>query len=146
LTIRGPAGNLTALSLDGNGTALTTYDPAKRSVATFTVRADPWPLIAGWALRHRFMPREPQTGNTKLFQKGSGLLTAPMRAQFTLDGQVMHVAAWLQISLFTRIFSLFMLPAEMPVNSGGFRAVVPRSMARKAVNELLEQVGAPPIR
>ena len=102
-------------------------------------------MIAAWAQRHRFMPREPQTGNTKLFQKGSGLLTAPMRAQFTLDGQVMHVHAWLQISIFTRIMSLFMLPAEMHINSGGFRAVVPRSMARKALNELLAQVAAPPI-
>ena len=125
--------------------ALTTIDPAKRSVVTYTAKGDPWPVIAAWAQRHKYLPREPQTGNTKLFQKGSGLLTAPMRVQFTLDGQVMHVHAWLKISLFARISALFLLPAEMHINSGGFRAVVPRNMARKAVNELLAQVGAPPI-
>jgi hypothetical protein len=36
-----------------------------------------------------------------------------------------------------------MLPAEMHIRSGGFRAVLPRKIARGAVNELLAQVGAP---
>ena len=55
------------------------------------------------------------------------------------------ISAYLHIPLFTRIMALFMLPQEMHVRSGGFRAVIPRNMARKAVNELLAQVGAPPI-
>ena len=40
------------------------------------------------------------------------------------------------------ILSLFMLPAEMHIRSGGFRAVLPRKIAREAVNDLLRQVGA----
>ena len=95
--------------------------------------------------QHGFNPREPQTGSTKLFQKGSGLFTAPMRAQFTHSGNTVEVQAYLHIPLFTRIMALFMLPQEMHVRSGGFRAVIPRNMARKAVNELLAQVGGPPI-
>lgn len=124
-------------------TALTTVDSNKRSVVTWTLRGDPWPVIAAWAQKHKFMPREPQTGNVKLFQKGSGFWTAAMRAQFTRQGDQMELQAWLPISIFARIAALFMLPAEMHIRSGGFKAVLPRKIARTAVNELLQQVGAP---
>jgi hypothetical protein len=66
-----------------------------------------------------------------------------MRAQFSYDGAgTMQMQAWLPINLFARIAALFMLPAEMHIRSGGFRAVLPRKIARNAVNELLQQVGA----
>ena len=127
-------------------TALTTnVDPAKRSVITYRVQQDPWPQIAAWAQRNKFLPRAPQTGDVKLFQKGSGLWTAPMRAQFTQRGDQIEVQAWVHNPLFARIMALFILPAEMNLNSGGFRAVIPRNIARKAVNELLHEVGAQPI-
>jgi len=125
--------------------ALVPVDPAKRSVVTFGITSDPWPTIAAWAQKHRYLPREPQTGNVKMFQKGSGFWTAPMRAQFTLRGQEVEVQAWVHNPLLARIFALFILPAEMNVRSGGFRAMIPRNIARKAVNELLAQVGAQPI-
>ena len=126
-------------------TALTTVDPNKRTQVVFQMQGDPWPVIATWAQKHRFMPREPQTGSVKLFQKGSGFWTAAMRAQFTQHGDQIELQAWLPISIFARIAALFMLPAEMHVRSGGFRAALPRKFARDAINELLQQVGAPPI-
>jgi hypothetical protein len=122
--------------------ALVPVDPGRRSVVTYAVTGDPWPTIGTWAKQHGFNPREPQTGSTKLFQKGSGLFTAPMRAQFTHTGNSVEVQAYLHIPLFSRIMALFLLPAEMNVRSGGFRAVIPRNIARKAVNALLAQVGA----
>jgi hypothetical protein len=126
-------------------TALTTVDPNKRSVVTFQVAGDPWPVIGAWAKKHKFNPREPQSGNIKMFQKGSGFWTAAMRTQFTQRGDQIEMQAWLPISLFARIAALFMLPAEMHIRSGGFRAVLPRKIAREAVNDLLQQVGAQPI-
>jgi hypothetical protein len=125
--------------------ALTTVNPDRRSVVTWNMAGDPWPVIAAWAQKHKFLPRQPQTGNVKLFQKGSGFWTAAMRAQFTKRGDQIELQAWLPISLFVRISSLFMLPAEMHIRLGGFRAVLPRKLARNAINELLLQVGAPPI-
>lgn len=121
--------------------ALVPVDSSRRSVVTYSVTGDPWPTIATWAKEHGFHPREPQAGSTKMFQKGIGLFTAPMRAQFTHTGNSVEVQAFLHIPLFTRIMALFLLPSEMHVRSGGFRAVLPRSMARKAVNALLAQVG-----
>lgn len=128
-----------------NQKALAVIDRKRTSVA-FPVQNDPWPLVAAWAQRHRFVPRAPQTPTTKLFQKGSGFWTAPMKAQFILDGDVMHLQAWVHVPLFTRITSLFLLPKEMPIASGGLRGAVPRKMARGAVNELLTQFNAPPIK
>jgi hypothetical protein len=120
--------------------------PEKRTVVVYNVVGDPWPVIGAWAQKQRFLPREPQTGQVKLFQKGSGFWTAAMRAQFTYDGVgTMQLQAWIPISIFARIAALFMLPAEMHIRSGGFRAVLPRKIARNAINELLQQVGAPPI-
>ena len=118
--------------------ALVVVDPEKRTVVSFPSAGDPWPTIAAWAQKHRFMPREPQTGNVKLFQKGSGFWTAAMRTQFTQRGDMIELQAWLPISLFARIAALFMLPAEMHIRSGGFRAALPRKMARSAVNDLLQ--------
>ena len=125
--------------------ALVVVDSARRSVVTFTLAGDPWPTIAAWAQNHRYMPRDPQTGSTKLFQKGTGLFTAPMRAQFTQRGKEIELQAWVHVPLIARIMALFLLPQEMNVRSGGFRAMVPRAIARKAINELLVQVGATPI-
>lgn len=122
--------------------ALVPVDSARRSVVTFTAKGDPWPVIAAWAQKHKYLPRAPQTGTVKLFQKGSGLWTAPMRAQFTQEGDQIELQAWVHNPLFARIMALMLLPAEMNVRSGGFRAVIPRNIARKAVNELLAQVGA----
>lgn len=123
---------------------LVPVDPNRRSVVTFAVDGDPWARIAAWAQRHRFMPRTMEK-ETKLFQRGIGFLTSPMRAQFTYrDGKV-ELQAWVHNQLFARLMTFFLLPQEMNIRSGGFRAVVPRSIARTAVNELLREMNAPVI-
>lgn len=120
---------------------LVPVDPARRSVVTFAVKGDPWERITAWAKRHRFHPRS-DSENTKLFQKGNGLWTSPMRAQFThTDGKV-ELQAWVHNLLLSRLLTLFLLPMEMNVRSGGFRAMVPRSIARNAINELLREMKA----
>jgi hypothetical protein len=124
-------------------TALVTQASANRSLVTVATRGDVWPTIARWAQQHRFLPREPQTGETKLFQKGSGFLTAPMRAQFTLRDAQLEIQAWVYNPMLARLMTLFILPEEMNLASGGFRALIPRRIARIAVNELLAELGAP---
>ena len=123
---------------------LVPVDPERRSVVSFAVKGDPWERIHAWAKRHRFALRS-DNGDTKLFQKGNGLWTSPMRAQFThRDGKV-ELQAWVHNLLLSRLLTLFILPMEMNIRSGGFRAMVPRSIARTAINELLREVNAPAI-
>lgn len=112
-------------------------------MVTFLLQGDPWPTIGAWAKRRGYLPREPQTGDVKMFQKGSGLFAAPSRAQFTRRGDQIELQAWVHNPLFVRIMAAFLLPASMNLESGGFRAVFPRRIARTAVNELLAEVGAP---
>jgi hypothetical protein len=122
--------------------ALVPVDPARRSIVTFAVRGDPWEHITAWAKRNGFKPRS-DSGTTKLFQKGTGLWTSPMRAQFTvLEKGKIELQAWVHNLLLSRVLTLFLLPTEMNVRSGGFRAMVPRSIARRAVNELLREMKA----
>jgi hypothetical protein len=121
---------------------LVPVDPSRRSVVSFAVKGDPWERIGAWAKRHKFTPREPHGKNVKLFQKGTGLLTSPMRAQFTHEDGKIELQAWVHNLLFSRLLTLFLLPMEMNVRSGGFRAMVPRSIARKAINELLREMNA----
>ena len=117
-------------------------DPQRRTAVTFTVSGNPWEVIAAWAKRHRYQLREPQTETVRLYQKGTGMLAAPRKAQFTLADDRVHLQAWVHVPLLARIVSLFLLPQEMGIQSGGFRAAVPRTMARDAINDLLAQVGA----
>jgi hypothetical protein len=44
-----------------------------------------------------------------------------------------------------RLMSLFILPSEITIGSGGMKAVLPRKMARGDVNTLLERLGQPPL-
>ncbi|GEM_PF-7059891 len=123
---------------------------------TFAVKGDPWERIGAWAKRHRFHPRSDKSNerssavgdakvddkHTKLFQKGNGLWTSPMKAQFTYKDGKVELQAWVHNLLLSRLLTLFLLPMEMNVRSGGFRAMVPRSIARNAINELLREMKA----
>ncbi|MCP5049518.1 MAG: hypothetical protein GY940_20270 [bacterium] len=101
-----------------------------------------WNVINQWAQENNYKPKE-STGPAKRFQKGTGFLVAPMMFEVTIDGGAVHMEAWIRANLLNRIFSLFILPAEMGIPSGGVKAVAPRKIARKAVNKLLEQLGQP---
>lgn len=124
---------------------LAVVDPSKRSQVAFPVQSEPWNTIAAWAKKWDYRLIETATPTTRLYQRGIGFLTAPMRAAFSLDGGQLTVQAWVHVPLFNRIFAFFLIPAEMHVGSGGFRLVIPRNMARKAMNELLPQLGGPAI-
>lgn len=65
--------------------------------------------------------------------------------EFVVENNQLVVTAWIAINLMARIGALFMLPSEMHIRSGGFRAVVPRNSARKLVNQLLVTLQSPPI-
>jgi hypothetical protein len=117
---------------------------AARTVRDFGAPGDIWPMVDGWAQEAGFKLRE-TNGPTRVYQKGTGLLVAPTMLTVTQQGPNVHLETWLKISFFTRLFALFMLPAELGLESGGFKAALPRSMARNAVNPLLERIGQPPI-
>lgn len=115
-----------------------------RTTLQFEQTADPWPVIEQWADANGYKPKPPE-GDVRVWQKGLGFLVAPMMLKARFDSGTLYLEAWIKMNLFVRLMSLFILPAEMGIESGGIRAMAPRSIARKAVNKLLTELGQPPI-
>ena len=104
--------------------------------------------LDGWAVEHQYKLKQEQDGPegaVRLYQKGTGLLVAPMMLRVVAAGERIRMEAWVRSGFFVRLMSLFILPAEMAVESGGFRGVLPRKIARTAINALLTRLSANPI-
>jgi hypothetical protein len=116
----------------------------KRTSISFQSGDSIWPTVEKWAAENGYKPVA-QDGNVRTFQKGVGFLVAPMMLSLSQNGDAVTGEAWIRAGLFVRIFALFLLPPEMGLESGGFKGVLPRKIARNAVNKLLAELGAPPI-
>ncbi len=113
-----------------------------RTIRDFSVPTDIWPAVERWALAEGFRLVE-DDGTKRRYQRGSGLIVLPTKLEISqLDGNV-NLEAWIHCSPINRLLSLFLLPEEITLESGGLRAVVPRTIARDAVNRLMIHLGQP---
>ena len=117
---------------------------SKRTQISFQSGNSIWPAVEKWAGENGYKPVS-QDGNERTFQKGVGFLVAPMMLRFAQNGDAVTGEAWIRAGLVVRIMALFLLPPEMGIESGGFKGVLPRKIARGAVNKLLAELGAQPI-
>jgi hypothetical protein len=117
---------------------------AKRTLRTFTTTTDPWPVITAWASANGYKRMSGSDGQA-VFKKGMGILVAPRMLELRTEGNQLHLQAWVHSGFFVRLMSLFILPSEITVESGGFVAMVPRNIGRKEVNGLLAQLQQPQI-
>lgn len=115
-----------------------------RTRITFPTPEHFWATVESWAPEKGYICKE-SAGGTRTYQKGVGFWVAPMMLSLTEKDGSIELVAWIRANLFVRICSLMLLPAEMGIESGGFKAALPRKMARNAVNELLAKLGQPPI-
>lgn len=115
-----------------------------RTTIEFKYPGDIWAIVAPWATEHGYRLKS-STSTGRLYQKGIGFLVAPMMLGVEQSGETVKIEAWIRMNLFTRAMALFILPAEMSIASGGFRASLPRNMARGAVNKLLAELRQAPI-
>jgi hypothetical protein len=126
--------------------ALAAANPEKRTTVVIPIARDPWPTILEWADQTGYVPRgDVAAAGAMQFQKGLGILVAPMMLLVAVGGDAVTLQAWVRSMLFVRIMSLFILPPEMHIRSGGFRAVAPRKIARDGVNDLIARLGGQPI-
>ena len=115
-----------------------------RTRLSFPYSGNLWSVLDPWAGQNGYTIKQ-DSSSERLYQKGVGFLVAPMMLSVRSDGQQVTLEAWVRANLFVRLGALFLIPAEMGIESGGFKLVVPRNIARKAVNQLLPQLGQPPI-
>ncbi len=115
-----------------------------RTEIDFDADQDVQKVIEDWAEQHDYKFSRMED-DMRLYQRGSGFWTAPMLLAFRQTGAHVHIEAYVFAPLFNRVISLFMVPEESHIESGGFVASIPRSLARKDVNELLMTLGQPPL-
>lgn len=118
---------------------------ATRTIRDFQAGFDIAPFVAAWADANHYGVRETASDGTVKYQRGSGLITGAMPLTVRQTGSAVHIEAWIHATLLARIGALFLMPTDMGIESGGFRGVLPRSMARASVNKLLAELGQPPI-
>ena len=115
-----------------------------RTSVSFQPTFDIWPVVDRWASVNNYKVTQ-AVGYERVYQKGSGFLVAPMMVAIRQTGPVVGLDAWVRFNFFVRLMSFFILPSEMAIQSGGYKGVVPRSLARAAVNELLIQLRQLPV-
>ena len=114
----------------------------RKTILDFRVEHNVWPTVDRWASETGYTLKR-SIENTRLYQKGNGILVAPVMMEMKKAEGDFHIEAWIKVGLFVRLSSLFVLPAEIGIESGGIRAVVPRRMARADVNKLLRSFHHP---
>jgi hypothetical protein len=113
-------------------------------VRDFTASADIWRVVEPWAEQSKYDLKR-STDLTRLYQRGHGVILAPMMLEISQTEDKVHIEAWVRAGFFQRLLALFLIPSEMGIDSGGMRLVLPRKTARAAINELLDQFQQPPI-
>lgn len=117
---------------------------AKRAIRNFNVTGDPWPVVDRWAGNQKYQ-RIQQGDGRRVYKKGTGFFVAARKVEVTAGGGQLGVEAYVAANVVARVFSLFLVPREITVESGGARVVVPRKMGRAEVNKLLQEFGQQPI-
>ncbi|HQZ95809.1 MAG TPA: hypothetical protein PLP21_05790 [Pyrinomonadaceae bacterium] len=113
-----------------------------RTIRDFKVPTDIWPVVERWAQSEGFRLLD-ESGNKRRYQKGHGLLIFPTRLEISQEDGNVHLEAWVHGSIINRVMSLFLLAEETNIDSGGFRAIIPRSIARDSVNRLMINLAQP---
>jgi hypothetical protein len=114
---------------------------ADRTTRDFQVGFDVAPYADAWAGATHFSLRSVDPDGTRHYQRGEGILTGSMMTTIRQQGPAVHLETWIHANLLARIGALFLIPANMSVESGGVKGMLPRKMCREAVNKLLAQLG-----
>lgn len=99
-----------------------------------------WPAVERWS-KNQNAELKSSGERLRVYQKG-GTMTAAMMYRFSQEGTQVAVEAWIPSSTFQRACSLFLLPPEMGIESGGVTAALIRKIARESLNPLLLELGA----
>lgn len=116
--------------------------PVSLSRTTVRLNNNTLQVVEGWVNANNFILKS-SLGNERTYQRGIGFLVAPTMLRIRPENQELVLEIWIRSNLFARILSAFLLPAEIGIESGGFRAVVPRNMTRNLFNQLLTQLRVP---
>ena len=116
----------------------------RRTVRDFPCSEDIWPLIESWAVQTGFVALE-KASHRRFYRRGGGLLMAPVFLEIRREGGVVTLEAWVKADFFLILSLLSGQKPETGIEAGGLTAALPRKRAREKINQLLKQLGQPPI-
>jgi len=115
---------------------------ASKTRTTIRLSSNHLQAVESWATANDFRQKS-AAENEKTYQRGYGLLVGPTMLRIKSENHELVLEVWIRMNLFVRLLSLFILPAEMGIESGGIKSVLPRTLARNLFNQLLTQLGQP---
>ncbi|MGE8224969.1 hypothetical protein [Stenotrophomonas pigmentata] len=119
--------NILALIAKNSGTP--------HDLTTFSSDEDVLAKVDAWANEHGYRLVRDIDG-TRVYRKGNNILTSPMYMEVTKDGNKYTVKSYTQING-------FILRGDMALTGDTFIAKLPRSMAKKAQNNLFATLNVP---
>ena len=119
--------NILALIAKNSGTP--------HDLTTFSSDEDVLAKVDAWANEHGYRLVRDIDG-TRVYRKGNNILTSPMYMEVTQDGNKYSVKSYTQING-------FILRGDLALTGDTFIAKLPRSMAKKAQNNLFATLNVP---
>ena len=135
VVIGGLIGGLAGLGLINVMAAMAKGRNNPWDIITLPARDDIAGTVASWASGHGYRLVRTE-GRTQVYKKGVNFLAAPMFLESTDDG-AQHV-----FKAYTQIDGL-LIKGNLALTADGIMAKLPRSMAKKAVNDLLTTLQQP---
>jgi hypothetical protein len=117
---------------------------SSRTILDFSFDDDVNPILKKWAAENSFVTRGGIEGAIE-YQRGGGVMMTPVMLQIKQSGKNVHLETWLQVDLLTEFITLFNAPAQSAIDSKTQSLWREREIARLYVNNLLQQLGQPPI-
>ncbi|MBB3345272.1 hypothetical protein [Luteimonas sp. RC10] len=106
-------------------------------VREFTADGDVLGRVDAWAAANGYKLRS-DDGRRRVYQKGINILTAPVRLDVERDGNRYTTRSYVHVDG-------LLLKGDLALSYPGVMAKLPRANALKAQNQLLAELGQPPL-
>lgn len=104
----------------------------------FASDKDVYAMVDSWATSNGYVLKRSEGGLRK-YQKGSGFLTAPMFLELDRVGEKYSIKSYVRING-------FVVHGDVGLAGDGFLVKLPRSMAKKAQNQLFQSLELQPLK
>jgi hypothetical protein len=115
----------------------------RRTALQFNYHENLWYAVDKWAFENGY--KQLQANGDERLYKVSTMMVSMGMLKISYQNQEVYLESWIGMSFFTRLRTLFILPAEVGIGSGSLVSALPKSVVRKQINLLLNQLGQPPI-
>jgi hypothetical protein len=115
-----------------------------RTIREFTTPQPVWAVADAWARETGYKVLQ-DGGAWRIYRRGSGIVVSAMFLQVQWQGEWVRVEGWVRADPLQRLVMLFQIPEELDLDLKTPILYIPRNMGRKAMSQLLQRLGQPPV-